>query len=73
VLAAAGMILDRGYGRAREYIQVDAHENITVEYQSIEAARAALIADGYPLDKLETPKLIEMEQQQLSVNHRLKS
>ncbi len=59
VLAAAGMILDRGYGKAREYVTVDAHENITIEYETVESARAKLLADGIPLEALETPKLIE--------------
>jgi hypothetical protein len=58
-LAAAGMILDRGHGKAREYVTVDQNETLTIEYETVEQARAKLIADGYPLDHLQQPKLIE--------------
>lgn len=59
VLAAAGMILDRGHGKAREYVTIESNETLTIEYESIEEARAKLIADGFPIDRLEQPKLIE--------------
>ncbi len=58
-LAAAGMILDRSVGKAREYVTVDQNETLAVQYETVEEARAKLIADGIPLDCLEQPKLIE--------------
>ena len=32
---------------------------MTVQYQSVEEIRQALIAEGIPIDRLEAPKLIE--------------
>ncbi len=59
VLAAAGMILDRGHGKAREYVTADQNETLTVKYETVEEARAKLIEAGIPLDRLGQPKLIE--------------
>ena len=58
-LAAAGMILDRGHGRARDFVTVEHDTNITVEYETLEMARKRLIEAGIPLDKLGQPKLVE--------------
>ncbi len=60
-LVAAGMILDRGHGKSREFVSVERDETLTVQYETLEQARAKLIEAGIPLDRLGQPKLIEHE------------
>jgi hypothetical protein len=57
-LACANAILDRGYGKPREGEVVEQEEMLTTPYQTVEEAEAALIASGFPLDRLRAPRLI---------------
>ena len=58
-LACANAILDRGYGKPREGEVVEQEDLATMEYQTVEEAEAALIAEGIPIDRLRAPKLID--------------
>ena len=59
LLACANAILDRGYGKPREGEVVEQEDLATMEYQTVEEAEAALIAEGIPIDRLRAPKLID--------------
>jgi hypothetical protein len=59
-LLAINILLDRGYGKPKEHVQIEQHD-VTMRYQTLDEIKAELIANGLPIDHLEAPKLIEHE------------
>jgi hypothetical protein len=60
-LLAINILLDRGYGKPKEHVQIEQQDTLTKRYQTLEEIKAELIANGLPIDHLEAPKLIEDE------------
>jgi hypothetical protein len=60
-LAAARELLDRGHGKAREHVMLETVDAMNVAYRTVEEIEQSLIAKGFPLDKLNAPRLIEHE------------
>jgi len=58
-LACAKVILDRAYGKPRAGQVVEQEDILTMEYSTLADLKAAVIADGIPIDLLSAPKLIK--------------
>jgi hypothetical protein len=56
---AACILIAHAHGKPRESVVHEQQDILTVQYQSVEDARRAVEAEGFPLTRLEAPRLIK--------------